>query len=65
MYHEENFEIMTQYGEFGCIFGHNYANKISHFLYKHNDIVIVEGSSIVLYIESLGPGIIMFLRENF
>ena len=36
MYHGENFEIMTQYGEFGCIFLRNYAFKISHFLYKHN-----------------------------
>ena len=45
---------MTQYGEFGCIHWHNYAFKISHFLYKHNDIVRVEGSSIVLYIECLG-----------
>ena len=33
---------MTQYGEFGCIHWHNYAFKISHFLYKHNDIVSVE-----------------------
>ena len=32
---------MTQYGEFGCIHWHNYAFKISHFLYKHNDIVSV------------------------
>ena len=39
MYHGENFEKMTQYGEFGCIFLHNYAFKISHFLYKHNYIV--------------------------
>ena len=45
---------MTQYGEFGCIHCHNYAFKISHFLYKHNDIVSVEGSSIVLCIECLG-----------
>ena len=45
---------MTQYGEFGCIFLHNYAFKISHFLYKHNYIVNVEGSSIVLHIECLG-----------
>ena len=34
-----------------------------HFLYIHNDIVSVEGGSIVLYIECLGG--IMFLRENF
>ena len=54
---------MTQYGEFGCIHCHNYALKISHFsLYKHNDIVSVEGSSNVLYIECLGG---MFFRENF
>ena len=51
MYHGENFEIMTQYGEFGCIFLRNYAFNISHFLYKHNYIVSVEGSSIVLLIE--------------
>ena len=62
MYHGENFEKMTQYGEFGCIFLHNYAFKISHFLYKHNYIVSVEGSSIVLHIECLGG---MFLREFF
>ena len=36
--------------------------KVSHFLYKHNDIVSVEGGSIVLYIECLGG---MFLREIF
>ena len=53
-YHGENFEKITQYGEFGCIFLHSYAFKISHFLYKHNYIVSVEGSSIVMYIESLG-----------
>ena len=47
-YHGKNFEEMTQYGEFGCIF------KIFHFLCKHNDIISVEGSSIVLYIECLG-----------
>ena len=62
MYRGENFEKMTQYGEFGCIFLHNYAFKISHFLYKHNYIVSVKGSSIVLHIECLG---VMFLRENF
>ena len=54
MYHRENFEIMTQNGEFGYIFLRNYAFKISHFLYKHNYIVSVEGSSIVLLIECLG-----------
>ena len=54
MYHGENFEKMTQYGEFRCIFLHNYAFKISHFLYKHAYIVSVEGSSIVLHIECLG-----------
>ena len=54
MYRGENFEKMSQYGEFGCIFLHNYAFKISHFLYKHNYIVSVEGSSIVLHIECLG-----------
>ena len=27
MYHGENFEKMTQYSEFGCIFLHNYAFK--------------------------------------
>ena len=53
---------MTQYGEFGCINWHNYAFKISHFLYKHNDIVSVEGGSISLYIKCLGG---MFLRESF
>ena len=53
---------MAQYGEFGCIHCHNYAFKISHFLYKHNDIVSVEGSSMVLYIECLGG---MFFREIF
>ena len=53
---------MTQYGEFGCIFCHNYAFKISHFLYKRIDIVSVEVNSIVLYIECLRG---MFLRENF
>ena len=42
------------YGEFGCIHWHNYGFKISHFLYKHNDIVSVEGGSIVLYIECIG-----------
>ena len=62
MYHGENFEKMTQHGAFGCILLHNYAFKISHFLYKHNYIVNVEGSSIVLHIECLGG---MFLRENF
>ena len=38
-------EKMTQYGEFGCtcIFWHNYAFKISHFLNIHNYIVSVEG----------------------
>ena len=45
---------MTQYGEFGCIFLHNDAFKISHYLYKHNYIVSVEGGSIVLHIECLG-----------
>ena len=62
MYHGENFEKMTQYGEFGCIFLHNYAFKISHFLYKHNYIVSEEGCSIVLYIECSGG---VFLREIF
>ena len=43
-----------KYVEFGCIFWHNCAFKISHhFLYKHNYIVSVEGSSIVLYIDWL------------
>ena len=56
------FEKMTQYSEFGCIFLHNYAFKISHFLYKHNYIVNMVGSLIVLHIECLGG---MFLRENF
>ena len=54
MYHGENFEKMTQYGQLGCIFLHNYAFKISHFLYKRKYIVSVEGSSIVLHIECLG-----------
>ena len=54
MYHGEDFEKMTQYSEFGCIFLHNYAFKISHFLYKPNYIVDVESSSIVLHIECLG-----------
>ena len=66
MYHGENFEKMTQYDEFGCIFLHNYAFKISHFLYKvkynYMYIVSVEGSSIVLLIECLWG---MFLREFF
>ena len=62
MYHGENFEKMTQYGEFGCIFLHNYAFKISHFLYKHNYIISVEGSSIVLHIECLGG---IFIQEIF
>ena len=53
---------MTQYGEFGCIHLHNYAFKISHFLYKHNDIVSVKGVSIVLYIECLG-GIYLFEKK--
>ena len=35
---------------------------MSHFLYKHNDIVSVEGGSIILYFECLGR---MFLRENY
>ena len=35
------------------IFLHNYAFKFSRFLYKHNYIVSVEGSSIVLHIECL------------
>ena len=61
MYHGEYFEKMTQYGEFRFIFLHNYAFKISHFLYKRNYIVSVEGSSIVLHIECLGG---IFLREN-
>ena len=39
----------------------NYPFKISHYLYKQNDIVSVECSLIVLYIECLGG---MFLREN-
>ena len=58
----ESFEKMTQYSEFGCIFLHIYASKISHFLYKPNYIVNVEGSSIVLHIECLGG---MFHREIF
>ena len=40
MYHRKIFEKMTQYREFGCIFLHNYAFKISHFLYKHNIILL-------------------------
>ena len=63
MYHGENFEKMTQYDEFGCIFLHNYAFKISHFLYKHNYIVSVEGSSIVLHIKCLGS--ILCFSEKF
>ena len=49
-------EKMTQCGEFGCIFSHNYAFKISRFLhlYKHNYTVSMEGSSIVLHIECSG-----------
>ena len=62
MYQGENFEKMGQYDEFGCMFLHNYAFKIFHFLYKHNYIVSVDGSSIVLHIECLGE---MFPRENF
>ena len=64
MYHGENFEKMTQYGEFGYIyiFLHDYAFEIFHFLYKHTYIVSVDGSSIVLHIECLGD---MFLPENF
>ena len=49
--HVENFEKITQYTKFGCIFLHNYAFKISHFLYKLNNILNVEGSSIVLNID--------------
>ena len=52
---------MTQYGELGCIFWHNYDIKISHFFYKHTYIVSVEGSSIFLYIECLG-GICSFKK---
>ena len=44
------------------IFLQNYVFKISHFLYKHNYIVSMEGSSMVLHIECLGD---MFLLENF
>ena len=65
MYHGENFKKMAQYCELGCLlslFRHNYAYKVSHFLYKHNDIVSVEGSSIVLYVECLEG---MFIREFF
>ena len=36
--------------------------NFSFLIYTYNDIVSVEGSSIVLYIECLGG---MFLRENF
>ena len=32
----------------------HFSFLISHFLYKHNDIITVEGGSIVLYIECLG-----------
>ena len=38
MYHRENFEIMTQYGEFGCIFLRNYALK---FLFSYINIIIL------------------------
>ena len=44
------------------IFLQNYVFKISHFLYKHNYIVSMEGSSMVLHIECLGD---MFLLEIF
>ena len=64
MYHGENFEKTTQYGGFGLYMYTYiiYAFKISHFLYEHNYIVSVEGSSIVLLIECLWG---MFRREFF
>ena len=34
-------EKMTQYGEFGCIFSHNCASKISHFLHVYKHIIIL------------------------
>ena len=45
-----------QYDEFGCIklLIDIIMPIISHFLYKHNDIVSVEGSSIVMYIACFG-----------
>ena len=61
MYHSENFEMMTQYGEFGCTFLHNYALKIFHFFHKHKYMVSVEGSSIVLHSGGRGT----FFREFF
>ena len=55
MYHGENIEKMTQYGEFGCIFSHNYAFKfLISYMYINIIILSVEGSSIVLHIECLG-----------
>ena len=62
MYHGENFKKMTQYCELDIYFDIIMPKKNSHFLYKHNDIVSVEGSSIVLYVECLGG---MFIRECF
>ena len=64
MYQGENFEKMGQYGEFGCIFLHNYAFKIFHFLYKHNYIVSVDGSSIVLHIPGT-PGYRNTYKKTF
>ena len=64
MYKGENFEKMTQYGEFGTLDVYSDIIMPLNFLIfcKHNYIVSVGGSSIVLYIECLGG---MFLREFF
>ena len=46
---------MMQYGELGYIVYIDIVMSLNFsFLYKHNDIVSVEGASIVLYIECLG-----------
>ena len=61
VYQGENFEKITQHGVFGCIYSDILPLK---FLTPYINIVRVEGSSIVLYIECFGD-IYICCFENF
>ena len=55
-------EKMTQYGEFGCIFSHNYAFKISHFLHVYTGCAKKKKDILNIHIKS--EGIYIFFTKN-
>ena len=62
VYQGENFENITQHGVFGCIYSDILPFK---FLTPYINIVRVEGSSIVLYIECFGDIYICCFEKFF